>query len=84
MRAGLRALQERDEAIERWLREEVAPTFDAVKNGGMATHPLDAVIGEIDQGGVVKPRRVGVFGSRQTGPADRPFILTKIANIWHN
>lgn len=47
VRAGLRALQERDEAIERWLREEVAPTFDAVKNGEVATHPADAVIGEI-------------------------------------
>ena len=47
VRAGLRALQERDEAIERWLREEVAPTYDAVKRGEMATHPLDAVIGEI-------------------------------------
>jgi antitoxin ParD1/3/4 len=28
IRAGLRALQERDEAVERWLREEVAPTYD--------------------------------------------------------
>lgn len=31
VRAGLRALQERDEAVERWLREEVAPTYDAMK-----------------------------------------------------
>jgi antitoxin ParD1/3/4 len=31
VRAGLRALQERDAAIERWLREEVAPTCDAMK-----------------------------------------------------
>lgn len=31
VRAGLRALQERDEAMERWLREEVAPTYDAMK-----------------------------------------------------
>ena len=30
VRAGLRALRERDEAVERWLREEVAPTFDAM------------------------------------------------------
>ena len=28
IRAGLRALQERDAAVERWLREEVAPTYD--------------------------------------------------------
>ncbi len=31
VRAGLRALQERDEAVERWLREEVAPTHDRMK-----------------------------------------------------
>jgi antitoxin ParD1/3/4 len=31
VRAGLRALQERDEAVERWLREEVAPTYDRMK-----------------------------------------------------
>jgi antitoxin ParD1/3/4 len=31
VRAGLRALQERDEAVERWLREEVAPAYDAMK-----------------------------------------------------
>lgn len=31
VRAGLRALQERDAAIERWLHEEVAPVYDAMK-----------------------------------------------------
>ena len=31
IRAGLRALQERDAAVERWLREEVAPTYDRWK-----------------------------------------------------
>uniref|UniRef100_B0SUM7 Putative addiction module antidote protein, CopG/Arc/MetJ family n=1 Tax=Caulobacter sp. (strain K31) TaxID=366602 RepID=B0SUM7_CAUSK len=30
VRAGLRALQERDTAIERWLREDVAATYDAM------------------------------------------------------
>lgn len=28
VRAGLRALQERDAAVERWLREEVSATYD--------------------------------------------------------
>jgi antitoxin ParD1/3/4 len=28
---GLRALQERDAAVERWLIEEVAPVYDAMK-----------------------------------------------------
>lgn len=31
VRAGLRALQERDAAVERWLREDVAPTYDAMQ-----------------------------------------------------
>jgi antitoxin ParD1/3/4 len=31
VRAGLRALQERDEAVERWLRNEVAPVYDAMQ-----------------------------------------------------
>jgi antitoxin ParD1/3/4 len=31
VRAGLRALQERDAAVERWLRDEVVPVYDAVK-----------------------------------------------------
>ena len=31
VRAGLRALQERDAAFERWLREEAVPTYDAMK-----------------------------------------------------
>jgi antitoxin ParD1/3/4 len=38
VRAGLRALQERDAAVERWLREEVAPTYDA-----MTTDPARGV-----------------------------------------
>ena len=37
IRDGLRALQARDAAIEKWLIEEVAPTYDAVMNG---TEPL--------------------------------------------
>ena len=39
VRAGLRALRERDEAVERWLVEEVAPTYDACKAN------LDDVLG---------------------------------------
>lgn len=30
VRAGLRALQERDAAVERWLREDVAPVYDSM------------------------------------------------------
>ncbi|RNC93889.1 type II toxin-antitoxin system ParD family antitoxin [Oceaniradius stylonematis] len=31
VRDGLRALRARDEVIEKWLREEVVPTYHAVK-----------------------------------------------------
>ena len=31
IRAGLRALQERDAAVERWLRDEVVPVAQAMK-----------------------------------------------------
>lgn len=31
IRAGLRVLQERDAIFERWLREEVVPTYEATK-----------------------------------------------------
>ena len=31
MRAGLRALQERDAAVDQWLKDEVVPTYDAIK-----------------------------------------------------
>ena len=41
VRAGLRALQERDAAIERWLKEEVAPVYDSVKED-----PAQAVAAE--------------------------------------
>ncbi len=31
LREGLRALMERDRAVESWLREEVAPAYDALR-----------------------------------------------------
>jgi len=43
VRAGLRALQERDAAVERWLREEVAPTYDAVKADPARVRPAKEV-----------------------------------------
>ena len=47
IRAGLRALQERDSAIERWLREEVAPTYDSMKADPSRGIPVDEVFGAI-------------------------------------
>jgi antitoxin ParD1/3/4 len=46
VRAGLRALQERDDAVERWLRDEVAPTYDAIKAGSEKLHPAKSVFAE--------------------------------------
>ncbi len=41
VRAGLRALQERDAVVERWLQAEVGPAYDA-----MQANPSRAVPGE--------------------------------------
>lgn len=46
IRAGLRALQERDAAFERWLREEVVPTYDATMADPSSRVPAKAVFAE--------------------------------------
>lgn len=44
VRDGLRALQQRDAAMERWLREEVVPTYDrAISQPGI---PIEQAFGE--------------------------------------
>lgn len=43
VRAGLRALQERDAAVERWLRDEVAPVYDAMQTNPGRALSADAV-----------------------------------------
>jgi antitoxin ParD1/3/4 len=43
VRAGLRALQERDAAVERWLRQEVAPTYDVMKADPQRARPAKEV-----------------------------------------
>lgn len=47
VRAGLRALQERDEAVERWLREDVAPVYDAMKANPERAIPADEVFAAV-------------------------------------
>lgn len=46
IRAGLRALQERDAAFERWLREEVVPTYEATKADPSSRIPAKTVFAE--------------------------------------
>jgi antitoxin ParD1/3/4 len=44
IREGLRALQARDHAIERWLREDVAPAYDEMKANPSLGIPVDQVM----------------------------------------
>jgi antitoxin ParD1/3/4 len=46
VRAGLRALEERDAAIERWLREEVVPTYDEAMANPSGLIPGKSVFAE--------------------------------------
>ena len=46
VRAGLRALQERDAAFERWLHEEVVPTYDDAMADPSNRIPAKAVFAE--------------------------------------
>jgi antitoxin ParD1/3/4 len=47
VRAGLRALQERDAAVERWLRDEVVPVYDAMQADPKRGVPADKVMATI-------------------------------------
>ena len=47
VRAGLRALQERDAAVERWLREEVAPVYDAMQSNPERGRSADQVLARL-------------------------------------
>jgi antitoxin ParD1/3/4 len=47
VRAGLRALQERDAAVERWLREEVVPVYDAMQADPARGIPTEEVMESI-------------------------------------
>ncbi|HEX7758105.1 MAG TPA: type II toxin-antitoxin system ParD family antitoxin [Caulobacteraceae bacterium] len=43
IREGLRSLEARDEAIEKWLREEVAPAYDEAMADPSTLIPIDEV-----------------------------------------
>jgi antitoxin ParD1/3/4 len=45
--AGLRALRERDEALESWLAREVATTYDAIVADPSLGKPAETVFAEI-------------------------------------
>jgi antitoxin ParD1/3/4 len=47
VRAGIRALKERDEAIDRWLRDEVAPVYDAMISDPSRAVSLDSAFDDV-------------------------------------
>jgi len=47
IRAGLRALQERDAAVERWLRDEVVPAAIAIQRNPERALPPEGVFDAI-------------------------------------
>lgn len=47
VRAGLRALQERDAAVERWLREDVAAAYDAMQASSSRAIPVEDVFAAV-------------------------------------
>ena len=47
IRAGLRALQERDKAVESWLQNQVAPTYDAMMSDPARAIPAQSVFDDI-------------------------------------
>jgi len=48
IRDGLRALQARDAVVERWLIEDVVPTFDRVTRGEEKLIPADEVFSALE------------------------------------
>ena len=62
VRAGLRALVERDAAIERWLRDEVAPVADANRvnpNGALSADQIASAMAAHHAASRTKPRPRG-------------------------
>jgi antitoxin ParD1/3/4 len=47
VRAGLRALEERDAAVERWLRQEVTAAYDALEADPRRAIPAEAVFAAV-------------------------------------
>jgi antitoxin ParD1/3/4 len=47
IREGLRALQERDTVVERWLHEQVAPAYDAMQSDRSQLIASDEVFDDI-------------------------------------
>ena len=73
VRAGLRALQERDAAVEKWLREEVVGVCDAMQSDLGGVIPAEQVFATIRarHADRLKPP-TGLIQSRGARRLDRP------------
>ena len=47
VRAGLRALREREAAVDRWLEREVVPVFDAMRDDPGRAIPLNTALNAV-------------------------------------
>lgn len=57
IRAGLRALQERDAATERWLREEVGEVYDSLRSGKNRAIPAEEVLAAVRERHADRPKK---------------------------
>ena len=72
-RAGLRALQERDAAVARWLSEEVVPVYDAMQTApdrGLSAEQVTAALAAHHAARVEKAGG-GALGHLRPGSANR-------------
>jgi antitoxin ParD1/3/4 len=63
--AGLRALEERDAAVSRWLRDEVTPVYDAMQAARDRAIPLDDVMTVCSTTATSSPSVATATGLRQ-------------------
>lgn len=57
IRDGLRVLQARDRALEKWLRDEVVPAYDAFKADPSRGIPIDDVRASLEAHWAAKTRK---------------------------
>lgn len=57
VRAGLRALKERDAAMEQWLREEVGPVYDAYQTDPSRAIPAEKVFDDVRRHHAVRTKK---------------------------
>jgi len=59
VRAGLRALQERDAAVERWLKDAIVPVYDAMQSDPGRGIPADQVMAAMRAHHAKRAKKIG-------------------------